>query len=402
MKRLLKISFDLALSSIVPVLSWFILSIILDKNLINVFTLTYPIQFIYYILKSIFSTGANINKEKDKNEHAVMSGLLTGIIVSIIIFSLIILNINTYISLMNMDIKIYKIFTIYSVSLIFFQTILSFVLGKLYYEEKNKTANIYTIIFNFINSFVLIGLSLITKNQLLITSITLLILLVFTIYILFKQFNKFKYKINIIKWIKYDSVDLCNSIFLLIVYLFGFSNTFDFGPEYATALTFATLITDTQWDTTYAISTTAQIDISKKRFNYIEHQKNAYKLISILLGTILLMFITLCWFYNLNYILTIKYLLFDIIHLAILPLYILKICYLQIEWSAIKTTVSELSASFIRTIISFLKSPFCTGIGQLTSAIFQLFTINIIFDKKYIITKDGFIKTKCNIIEENN
>lgn len=394
MKRLLKISFDLALSSIVPVLSWFILSIILDKNLINIFTLTYPVQFIYYILKSIFSTGANISKEKDKNEYAVMSGIVTGVVISIIIFGLIILNINSYIEFMNMDIKIYKIFTIYSICIIFFQTILSFVLGKLYYEEKNKIANIYTIIFNFINSFILIGLSLITKNQILITSITLLILLIFIIYILFKQFNQFKYKLNLIKCIKYDSVDLCNSCFLLIVYLFGFSGTFEFGTEYATALTFATLITDTQWDTTYAISTTAQIDISKNRFNYIEHKKNAYKLISILLGTVLLMFITLCWFYDLNYVLTIKYLLFDIVHLSILPLYTLKICYLQIEWSAIKTTINELSASFIRTILSFLKSPFCTGIGQLTSAVFQMFTINIIFGKKYIITKEGFIKTK--------
>ena len=37
MNRLLKISFDLAISSIVPVLSWFILSIILDKNYVESF-----------------------------------------------------------------------------------------------------------------------------------------------------------------------------------------------------------------------------------------------------------------------------------------------------------------------------------------------------------------------------
>lgn len=85
MKRLLKISFDLSLLSFIPILSWFFLGIIVDKNLINIFTLTYPIQFIYYILKSIFSTGANISKEKDKNDNAVMSGLIIGTIVSIII-----------------------------------------------------------------------------------------------------------------------------------------------------------------------------------------------------------------------------------------------------------------------------------------------------------------------------
>ena len=71
MKRLLRIGFDLSLLSFIPILSCFLLGITVDKNLINIFTLTYPLQFIYYILKSVFSTGANISKEKDKNENAV-------------------------------------------------------------------------------------------------------------------------------------------------------------------------------------------------------------------------------------------------------------------------------------------------------------------------------------------
>ncbi len=72
MKRLLRISLDLSLLSFIPIISWFLLGIIIDKNLINIFTLTYPIQFIYCILKSIFSTGANISKERDNNKNAVM------------------------------------------------------------------------------------------------------------------------------------------------------------------------------------------------------------------------------------------------------------------------------------------------------------------------------------------
>lgn len=46
MKRLLRISFDQFLLSFIPIISWFILSLIVDKNLINIFTLIYPIQFI--------------------------------------------------------------------------------------------------------------------------------------------------------------------------------------------------------------------------------------------------------------------------------------------------------------------------------------------------------------------
>ena len=85
MKRLLRISFDLSLLSFIPIILWFLLGIIVDKNLINIFTLTYPLQFIWALMKSIFATGANISKEKDKNENAVLSGMTLGIIVGWII-----------------------------------------------------------------------------------------------------------------------------------------------------------------------------------------------------------------------------------------------------------------------------------------------------------------------------
>ena len=39
MKRLLRISFNSAVFSFIPILSWFALGLIVDKNLINVFTL---------------------------------------------------------------------------------------------------------------------------------------------------------------------------------------------------------------------------------------------------------------------------------------------------------------------------------------------------------------------------
>lgn len=145
MKRLLRISFDLSLLSFIPIISWFLLGITVDKNLINIFTLTYPLQFIYYIIKSLFSTGANISKEKDKNENenAVMSGIFIGSIVSTLVFTIIIFNIENYINFMNMDVNIYKTFSIYSVIEIYISLEFAFILNKLYYEGKNKLANKY-------------------------------------------------------------------------------------------------------------------------------------------------------------------------------------------------------------------------------------------------------------------
>lgn len=377
MKRLLKVSFDLLLLSFIPIISWFCLSLIIDKKLINIFTLTYPIQFIWYILKSIFSTGANINKERDNNKDAVMSGIVVGSIFALFIYGFLALNIVNYINFMNMDINIYKKFAIYSVIQLFIQLVFMFIITKLYYEEKNSLANKYSLIFNGLNFFVLIGTSLITNNQLIIIVTTLLAISVFTIYIFIKHFDKFKFNIQIRKWIKYDSVKLFNNIAFFFIFLFGLSNVMDYGVNYTLALTFVSLLTDCQWDTIDAITEVAKIDISKKRFNYKEHIKNGYKLLLILFCSMFLMFIILFKYYDLDLKLVLIYFIFEFISFSLYPIYSINTCYLQLEYSAIKTTTNKLVSNTIRFVVSLLPTPFCTALGQVCSSIYQLISTSI-------------------------
>lgn len=394
MKRLLRISFDLSLLSFVPIILWFLLGIIVDKNLINIFTLTYPLQFIYYIFRSVFSTGANISKEKDKNKDAVMSGLVIGSIVSLITFLLILLNIDGYINFMNMDVNIYKTFAIYSVIEIFISLEFSFILNKLYYEGQNKLANKYSIIFNLLNFVLLVGTSLITKNQSVIVITTLIPLSLFTLYIIIKNSDRFKLKLNIFKCIKYDSVELFNNIGFLLIFLFGLSNAINFGEKYTLALTFVALITDTQWDTADAIVTNATIDISKNNFNYKEHRRNAYRLLSILFLTSLIMFILLYRFYDLDFKITMIYFTFEIVNFLIYPIYRIKTCYLQLEWSSFKTTGNKIISLFLRMILSLTKTPFCTGIGQACSSVYQFITVSIFFKFNFKVDKKGNVIRK--------
>lgn len=394
MKRLLRISFDLSLLSFIPIISWFLLGIIVDKNLINIFTLTYPLQFIYYIIKSIFSTGANISKEKDKNENAVMSGLVLGTIVSIIIFTVILLNVDNYISFMNMDISTYKNFTIYSILQLFICLEFAMMQDKLYYEEKNKLANKHSLVFNLLNFILLIGTALITKNQIIIISTTLIPLAIYTLYIYIKNSNKFNFNINVLKCIKYDSVELFNNIAFFLIFLFGLSNALEYGEMYATALTFIALITDTQWDTFDAIKEAATIDISKRKFNYIEHRNNAYKLLGILFGTSLIMFVLLYGFYDLDFKITMIYFSFEIVNFLIYPIYRIKTCYLQLEYSAFKITSNKIIASILRMFMSLLKTPFCTGIGQVCSSVYQFITVSIMFGHSFKIDKTGCVIKK--------
>lgn len=401
MKRLLRISFDLSLLSFIPIISWFLLGIIVDKNLINIFTLTYPLQFIYYIIKSIFSTGPNISKEKDKNKDAVMSGLILGTIVSIIIFTIILLNVDNYISFMNMDISTYKNFTIYSILQLFICLEFAMMQDKLYYEEKNKLANKHSLVFNLLNFILLIGTALITKNQIIIISTTLIPLAIYTLYIYIKNSNKFKFNINVLKCIKYDSVELFNNIAFFLIFLFGLSNALEYGEMYATALTFIALITDTQWDTFDAIKEAATIDISKRKFNYIEHRNNAYKLLGILFGTSLMMFAFLFGFYDLDFKITMIYFSFEIVNFLIYPIYRIKTCYLQLEYSAFKITSNKIIASILRMFMSLLKTPFCTGIGQVCSSIYQFITVSIMFDHNFKIDKTGCVIKNKSILNND-
>ncbi|MBQ6510434.1 hypothetical protein IJI94_00480 [Candidatus Saccharibacteria bacterium] len=379
MKRLLKISLDNLLLSFTPILSWLLMGIIIDKSLINIFTLMYPIQFIWAILKNIFSNGANISKQKDKNPNAVMSGLIIGGIVSATVFLAIIVNIEKYINFMNMSVERYKVFSIYYIIQLFIQLMLAFILEKLYYENKNSLANKYSLIFNILNFITLIGCTLLIKNQIIVVVTTITVIALYTLFCLIKCADKFKLKLSIINCIKYTAVDLVGNIVMFISYLIGLKIVAQHGDIYAAAIAFVSLITDTQWDVFKSIETVAQIDVSKKRFKYKEHLRNAYRLLGILLFSISLLFVSLYRFYDLDIKIVIAYLAIEFIDLAIHPLYKMKCVYLTIEWSAIKTSTNKIITGLIRMIFSFLSTPFCTTIGQLLSSLYECVSINIMY-----------------------
>ncbi len=108
MNRLLRIGFDTLVTSVTPILGWFLLGILVDKNLINIFSLIYPTQFIITAIQSVFGTGANISAIKDKNKNSIFSGVVLGAGTGLIILGSIAINIDKYISFMNMDIDTYK------------------------------------------------------------------------------------------------------------------------------------------------------------------------------------------------------------------------------------------------------------------------------------------------------
>lgn len=394
MKRLLRISFNSAIFSLIPILSWFALGLLVDKNLVNVFTLTYPLQFIWALMKSVFATGANISKEKDKNENAVLSGMTAGIIFGFIIFGIFAINVRKYIEFMNMDYVIYKEFALYSIFQLYIHLVFTFVMEKLYFEGKEKLANKYCMQLNLLNFTILILSAIILKNKIQIVFVTLVAMLVYTAWVTIKQYKKFKFEINIFKCFKYESVEICNNVLFFLIFLFGLSNALQFGEKYVLALNLVALITDTQWDSFEAIKTVAKIDISKENFNYKKHKANAYKLLGILIVTIFIMLGISLSYYNLDLKITAIYLSFELINFIIFPIYSIKTSYLQLEKYEIKVTCNKLLAGILRMTMSFLRTPYCTGIGQVLSSIYQFITVNIIFHKNFIINKNGDVEKR--------
>lgn len=402
MKRLLRIAFNSAIFSFIPILSWFCLGLIVDKNLANIFTLTYPLQFIWLLLKSIFGTGANISKQIDQDENAVLSGMTSGTIIGFIVFGLFALNLKSYIKFMNLDYEIYKEFALYSVIQLYIQLLFAFVLEKLYFEGKEKKANKYCIQLNLINFVVLILSAIFIKSKISIIIITLLSIFIYTLAILIKQYRKFKLEIHIIKYIRYESVEIANNLLFFLIYLFGLSNALEYGEKYTVALNFVALITDTQWDSFDAISTVAKIDISKNKFNYIVHRNNAYRLLGILAFTTFIMLLISYRFYELDLIITFIYLSFEMANFILYPIYTLKTCYLQLGKLAKNITTNKITAGVIRFFISLIKTPYCTGIGQITSTLYQVITVNSMFYKNYEIDKKGNVIEKINTIRSKN
>lgn len=387
MKRLLRISFDILITSIVPIVSWFLLGIILDKNLVNIFTLTYPLQCLMGMITSIFGTGANISVYKDNNKYAADNGIFYGSIVSILIFSLLIFNCDHYIEFMNMDINTYKIFCIYSMFQLLCHLILQLLITKLYYKNENKKANKISILFNSINLITLIIVALITKDQLATALITGIIIFLMTAVIFVKNFGKVDFKLSIKNCFKYNSVAFSVTSMYFIMYLFGFSNSFEYGEKYMVAITFSTLVTDTQWDIVESIKTVAKIDIAKHVFNYNEHFKNAMKLNSLLILSVLIMSIIAYPFYTPDLKIVSIFILLHILDFLICPFSVIKTCFLQLEDSAFKMTANMIIAYLIRTVVSFAPTPYCTIIGQMSSALYE-----------FICTKINYRKYKNNMV----
>lgn len=385
MKRLLQISLDIFLTSICPIIIWIALGLIINKEISNVLIITYPLQFFYMIFTEIFSVGPNITDSKSSIKNIVYSNMLFGTVLVLLITIILTINIDKYLLFFNLETSVYHYYAIYSVFIMFFGFLMQLISQKLYYENKNTLSNKINTCFNITNLSCIVILSLIIKNCLSVI-LTILIDAILIAYYYCKNVKLVKPNLMFKKNIKNVSFNIIGNFGMLLIYLTGIQNSVSYGTKYLTAINFDSLTSDTQWDMLSSISTVSKIDISKDNFNYKKSLKDAYKLLGLLLVSIIMMNISLYWFYKPDLKIYIIIVIIQIIDMVLNVPAIIKWNYLQIKDNNQKHNISYITCRILRLLCSFLPTGFCTYIGQLVSGTYK-YIYSLIQTKKFEIFK---------------
>ena len=158
-------------------------------------------------------------------------------------------------------------------------------------------------------------------------------------------------------------------------------------------MNFTTLITDMQWDVSYAVNSAATIDASKNKLNYKQSIANARKLTILLLFSIFIMGAVLYFSYKPSLWITALFLGTQIIDLCFSPKIWIRQQFIHINYSSEKNAFHRKIYALIRIIFSFVPTPFCTYLGQLVALFYEILVYDIYYNKKFYI-KNNYLSIK--------
>ncbi len=389
--------------SAINVLTYLFLGIILGNTAYSeIFSLTYPLQFAVVILLNLFVSASCIRSNKENNSNCVTSGMLLGLLFGATIFGLVAGFIDGYITFMNMDTAIYHNFALMSVGQLFFAFINNMVAERMYFLGQDKKANLVSLGFILLNFVSVILTALCTKNQLIIVFVNLGSLLIYTAVWFALSLKKFKFEFSIVKNFRLESLSLVSNIFMLIIYLFGYSTAFSFGAQYVISLNFVNLVTDPQWDAFDSISKIAKIDISNSNYNYKKAMKDSIVITIFYILSSVVLFFALFKVFNVTLWIGLVCLGIQAIDMFIYAFKSNSQTFLQLEYSASKSTTVNLVCKIVRTVLSvFIINPFNTNIAQLVAGFMSFLIFEIIRVKTFKVDKDGTLVLREKVKKPN-
>lgn len=131
-----------------------------------------------------------------------------------------------------------------------------------------------------------------------------------------------------------------------------------------------------------------------EKFNLKKSLRNAYILVALIYVTSIAMFIGLFHLYDLSLPITLIFLGFELLDFALCPIYYLRTSFLQLNWSASKTTANRIFARAARLFLALLPTPYCSSIASISATFIQLATTKYFFKKNFLIDKNGRISKR--------
>lgn len=403
MGKLVKIGITNSIGSIMPILMWYLIGITYGSEFQNMFTLTYAFQFIYLLLFNIFVNGS-IKYQKKENNSQDNSYCISGIMIGAIIFTLIIVvvqvNLQSVLNYYEIEYNTYKEMYIFGiVNLLLDYLLLSFK-TILQYSENNKGAFNITLVYylsKIINIFI-IRLFTTGIKQFCLAHITLSALIITLIVVKNREiFKAFKFKTNILNYMKYSLKDIPSSIGMLIIYGLGISKVTTNSSVFLASYNAVAMSTDTQWD---ILSSSIDTNTSIKVLNN-EYEKNKKKLFvgsiaySILLMISSIIIMLLLYITSDNLSIDVMFTMF-LIECSWFPIYAIR--YTMMSWLSIENPCKEIviistSNYILRTFASMtLTSNYALSIGVMISAIYANTLDIILYFRKH--------KTNSNIVKK--
>lgn len=383
LKRIIKLGEITLINSLMPILTWILLGVnTRNANLIKIFSLTYSAQFIPYLLLALFVTGNIVGSKKGKiSKDAIYSGIVIANLTALAAIIITTFNIKDVMAFMGTREGINTGWLLYSLWFMYFTVPLTQVLELLYFENKENEAKRISSVFNFLYCVGVNILYVCTKSEPVAASVSLTMLGAYVYFQLFKQFKPFKFMLNVFKGMRYQLSIVGSNLMMFITYLFGMKTVFSFSPDFALAVSFCSMLTDTQWDMIInSVCTVSKVEISKGSYKAKEIMQASRAYVIIIASSIWLILPIGYLFYKpeLKYILVIM--LFETADILLVQTRYVKQTWVDIEVNTKWSMYLVMGTKIIRMLISASGlSMYCLWIAQMVSGVMNTLGFGILY-----------------------
>jgi hypothetical protein len=297
MKKLLKYGLAQGFSSCIPIIMWFLISLVYNnKDYANIFTITYSFQFIMTFLLTSLISGSLIYEDKNNlnTRDYSWSAVITSSSILGVITAVFVLNADKYFQFMGVSVEKYFYFYVYSVICFVINLVIAGVVAILQFDGEEDLGCKIMLKYYMLQVGSILFVRCFFSIELVCIILSLLACFIYSILIFTKYSKISMYRFNCFHGVKYRLQGIVSSVSMFMIYLFGLRPVMAYSEVLLASYNLMSLCTDTQWDVlSAAVETDASIKLCNGEFNTNKREtfKNAIIFSVILIMTSVLMMI---------------------------------------------------------------------------------------------------------------